>query len=43
MYFNQYLADTDITNTDSLTDMADTDIQFADTDVSVSVSVEYIS
>jgi hypothetical protein len=45
MYFDRYLADTDITDItvadkDTDTNMADTDIQFANTDISV--SVEYI-
>jgi len=47
MIFNRYLADTDITDiymadTGTDTDMADTDIPFADTDISVSVSANYI-
>jgi hypothetical protein len=52
--YNRYLADTDTTAiwpipiqpisrvADTDTDMAETDIQYADTDISVSVSVEYM-
>ena len=42
MYFNRYLTDTDITDTYADTDMAGTNIQFADTDILVSVSAIYI-
>ena len=49
MYFNQYLADTDITDISRVADtgtdthILDTDIPFAETDISVSVLTKYIS